>query len=460
MDSSDFYLEFLEENSIISIADKHGKIIHVNDRFCEISKFSCEELIGKDHRIVNSGHHPKSFFAKMWNIIQKGKIWRGEVCNRAKDGSLYWVESFIKPKLDGNGIPIEYYSFRILITDRKNREEQDFYQTVSKLGSIFENSQGFQFFIDKELKLLSFNQAGATIPKIGRGKSVDKGDLDFNVIFKDFKTYLEKSFLGEEIKIEQEVDFFNNGYSRWFLVTYFPVVDRNGKVIGLSLVADDIHKRKESEIELALAYEQKNALIESIPDPIIFKDGEEKWLFINTAARILFQMKGDEWVGKTTVDIISERPEIKKILDPSTYNDEVAWVTGRPVEKSEFVENTKGTIIEYSVKKIPIFYEDGRRKALLVFVQNISEHTRNKAILKKQNEQLDKIAWLQAHKARAPVARILGLADIINLSESNSPLNSEILSKLVENIRELDDVIHKITEYAEEGYLSKRDKNK
>jgi len=151
---------------------------------------------------------------------------------------------------------------------------------------------------------------------------------------------------------------------------------------------------------------------------------------------------------------------VKKILTPTTHNDEAAWITGKTIEKNEFADQGNGIIIEYSVKKNPIFYEDGRRKALISVAQNVTEHKRTKKILEKQNKRLDEIAWLQAHKARAPVARILGLANIINLTESSSQPNSEVLTKLIESVYELDSVIHKITECAEAGYLEDKKKNR
>ncbi len=95
----------LDAHAIVSAADISGAIIYVNDRFCEVSGYSPDELLGQDHRIVKSSGHPSEFYRDMWLTIAQGNIWRGEVCNRRKDGSLYWVETSIVPFLDNTGRP-------------------------------------------------------------------------------------------------------------------------------------------------------------------------------------------------------------------------------------------------------------------------------------------------------------------------------------------------------------------
>lgn len=130
----------LDKSAIVAITDQRGIIRYANENFARISKYRVDELIGQDHRIINSGQHPKSFFSELWATISKGGIWKGEVCNRTKDGVLYWVDTTIVPFLDEQGRPYQYLAIRYDITEKKKALLQtqlvnELYENVSKATS-------------------------------------------------------------------------------------------------------------------------------------------------------------------------------------------------------------------------------------------------------------------------------------------------------------------------------------
>ncbi len=112
----------LDAHALVSIADRQGKIVYANEKFSQVSGYSISELLGQDHRIVNSGVHDKRFFSNAWKTIMQGQTWQGLICNRKKNGDLYWVDSTIMPLLDEEGRPRQYISVRRDITDQKNNE--------------------------------------------------------------------------------------------------------------------------------------------------------------------------------------------------------------------------------------------------------------------------------------------------------------------------------------------------
>ena len=131
--NSESLKEAVDEHAIVSAADSAGNIIYANQKFLDISGYALSELLGRNHRILKSGVHPASFYQDMWHTLLSGKTWHGEVCNKRKDGELYWVRATVKPILDGNGLPVQYISIRTDITEiHKINSELDTYRKISE----------------------------------------------------------------------------------------------------------------------------------------------------------------------------------------------------------------------------------------------------------------------------------------------------------------------------------------
>ncbi|WP_432362038.1 putative bifunctional diguanylate cyclase/phosphodiesterase [Sporosarcina sp. UB5] len=151
----------LDQSAIVAITDRTGKIIYVNELFTKISMYEADELIGATHSIINSGYHSKEFFKNMWATIGRGNIWSGEICNRAKDGSLYWVGTKIVPFLNENGIPNRYISIRHDITERKLLEEK-----------IRKDAEVYRKIVEENRKLSSNDQLTSLLNRNAFGQQL------------------------------------------------------------------------------------------------------------------------------------------------------------------------------------------------------------------------------------------------------------------------------------------------
>ncbi|RMC93730.1 PAS domain S-box protein, partial [Aquitalea palustris] len=167
----------LDQHAIVSITDRYGVITYANDKFCQISGYTLDELQGQSHNLVNSGFHPAAFFAEMWRCISAGKVWTGEIRNRAKDGSLYWVAATIVPFLDDDGRPYQYVAIRTDITARHQASAR-LQEQLHFVEELVEAMPLPVYVKDPQLKYRLINRAFEEYFAISRQEFIGKTSFD------------------------------------------------------------------------------------------------------------------------------------------------------------------------------------------------------------------------------------------------------------------------------------------
>ncbi|MCU0516200.1 MAG: PAS domain S-box protein [Oscillatoria sp. Prado101] len=258
----------LDRAAIVAITDRHGKITHINDKFCEISKYSREELIGQDHRLLNSGHHPKEFFKEMWSTIARGKIWQGVIKNKAKDGTYYWADSTIVPFLDDRGKPFQYLAIRYEITERV-RAEEEIRQTQKFLNEVVENLPVAVFIKDAaDLRFLVWNKASEEVFGYSKAAALGKTVCElFPAAEAPLRIAFDRQVIagGQLADIPEEVIQTPHLGERILHTRKIPIFDESGKPKYLLGISSDITERKKVEAALRQSkarYKEKSQQLE------------------------------------------------------------------------------------------------------------------------------------------------------------------------------------------------------
>ncbi len=373
----------LDQHAIVSITDAAGNIIYVNDKFCEISGYQLDELIGKNHRLLKSEVHPPEFFAEMWRTISHGKVWNGVLCNRNKAGEHYWVSSTIVPFIDENGLPYQYVSIRTDISQEKavekalqdNEERLRRSKNFANIGTWDWNISSGELFWSERIAPLFGHEVGALETTYENFMAAVHPD-DRELVSSAVAACVEGR---AEYNIEHRV-VWPDGQVRWLSEKGDVVRDENGSPQHMLGVVQDINDRKMAE----QALNRFKSTLDVTDDCVFMFDAEEmRFFYVNKGAT--------EQIGYDEAELMSMHPyDIKPDYDAETFRELIApLMDGAGSMTFETYHRHKDghdVPVEIALQYIA---PEGEQARFVAIVRDITERKRMEGLLTRQKSLLD-----------------------------------------------------------------------
>lgn len=418
------HIRALNEHAIVSAADTEGNIIYVNDKFCEISQYAREEIIGENHRLINSGFHPPEFFNALWETISQGKVWHGNIRNRRRDGTYYWVASTIVPFLDAHGLPERFFSIRTDIT-----------HALTIDVALQKSEARFRLLAENALDVISLHDPDGRYtyisPSCQRVLGYAQGDLighdgyelvHPNDIEKVHERLHQPALLGELAQCEYVRIRHKNGKYLWMDTSAVPTRDDTGRIVSIQVSARDVTARKQAEDELLL---HDRAIAASGSGIVIFRRDDLRIVYANAAY--------SNMVGLTEVDMPDQLwPVFAQATSDVSGWDLLADAVASGNEMHAVVEaiSRQGHKVWCDVFIAPVSSDEGADHyvAALGNVTQYLEMERAlvcaKEVAEQANHAKSKFLSHVSHELRTPLNSIIGFAQLLE-SDPQVPLNEE-----------------------------------